>query len=278
VSAHPPLLDAPALEALAARLRGSVIETSGRARVPHLGSCLSCVDVLVALYWNVLRVDASRPRDPVRDRFVLSKGHAAPALFQVLALRGFFPESWLFEYGSDGSLFGEHPPAHGVPGVEAATGSLGHGLPMGVGMALGARLQGIENRTFVLLGDGECNEGSVWEGAMMAAAQRLDRLTAIVDFNRWQATGRSEEVLALNPLADKWSAFGWRAEEVDGHDMAALSRTLARAPDGSGKPLAVIAHTVKGKGVSFMEDDNNWHYRTPSADEVRLAKLELGLL
>jgi transketolase len=278
VSPHSPQLDVSALEALAARLRGSVIETSGRARVPHLGSCLSCVDVLVALYWNVLRIDASRPRDPVRDRFVLSKGHAAPTLFQVLALRGFFPESWLAEYGSDGSLFGEHPPAHGVPGVEAATGSLGHGLPMGVGMALGARLQGIENRTFVLLGDGECNEGSVWEAAMMAAAQRLDRLTAIVDFNKWQATGRSEEVLALNPLADKWSAFGWRAEEVNGHDMAALSRIFARAPDGSGKPLAVIAHTVKGKGISFMEDDNNWHYRTPSVDEVRLAKLELGLL
>ena len=207
------------LKAVAAGLRGRVVETSGRVGLPHLGSCMSCVDILVALYFEVLRLDPASPTLPTRDRFILSKGHAAPALFQVLALKGFFPSSWLAGYGEDGSLLGEHPPAHGVPGVEAATESLGHGLPVAVGMAIGARLLGIPNRTFVLLGDGECNEGSIWEAAMMAAGQQLDRLTVVVDFNKWQATGRSQEVLALDPLADKWSAFGWQAEEVDGHDV-----------------------------------------------------------
>jgi len=272
-----PHADLAALSALAATVRARVVETSGRAEIPHLGSCLSCVDLLVALYWGVLRVDPAHPTAPERDRFILSKGHAAPALFQVLALRGFFPEAELAGYGSDGSRFAEHPPAHGVPGVEAATGSLGHGLPMGVGMALGARLHGLDARTFVLVSDGECNEGSTWEAAMMAGAQRLDRLTVLVDFNKWQATGRSREVLALDPLADKWTAFGWQAEEVDGHDLAAVLAALTRPADGSGRPRAIVAHTVKGKGVSFMEDDNNWHYRTPTPDEVAAAKRELGV-
>ncbi|MBI3129750.1 MAG: transketolase [Acidobacteria bacterium] len=262
----------------AARLRGRVIEVSGRAQVPHLGSCLSCLDMLAVLYGRILRIDPAAPKAPERDRFILSKGHAAPALFQVLAWRGFFPEAWLEGYGDDGSLFGEHPPAHGVPGVEAATGSLGHGLPMGVGMALGARLKGIPNRTFVLLSDGECNEGSVWEAALMGAVQQLESLTAIVDFNKWQATGRSEEVLALAPLAEKWRAFGWETVELDGHDLEALAAALSRDRMGQGRPLAIIAHTVKGKGVSFMEDDNNWHYRTPSPDEIAAAHRELGLL
>lgn len=273
----PPTTDPAALRALAATLRARVVETSGRAEVPHLGSCLSCVDVLVALYWGVLRLDPARPAWAGRDRFILSKGHAAPALFQVLALRGYYPEAELADYGRDGGRFAEHPPAHGVPGVEAATGSLGHGLPMGVGMALGARLAGIDNRTFVLVSDGECNEGSTWEAAMMAGAQRLDRLTVVVDFNKWQATGRSREVLALDPLVDKWAAFGWQAEELDGHDLPALLEALSRPPDGTGRPRAIVAHTVKGKGVSFMEDDNNWHYRTPNPAEVAAAKAELGV-
>lgn len=272
-----PTTDLASLRALAATLRARVVETSGRAEVPHLGSCLSCVDILVALYWGVLRLDPGAPTATGRDRFILSKGHAAPALFQVLALRGYYPEAELADYGRDGGRFAEHPPAHGVPGVEAATGSLGHGLPMGVGMALGARLAGIDNRTFVLVSDGECNEGSTWEAAMMAGAQRLDRLTVVVDFNKWQATGRSREVLALDPLADKWAAFGWQAEEVDGHDLPALLSALTRPPDGTGRPRAIVAHTVKGKGVSFMEDDNNWHYRTPNPAEVAAAKVELGV-
>jgi transketolase len=270
-------VDIAALDRTAALLRGRIIETSGRAGVPHLGSCLSCVDILTALYWGVLEADPADPGNPGRDRFILSKGHAAPALFQLLALKGYFPESLLDRYGEDGTLFGEHPPAHGVPGVEAATGSLGHGLPMGVGMAIGSRLLRQENRVHVLMSDGECNEGSVWEAAMMAGAQRLERLAVIIDFNKWQATGRSEEVLALNPLAAKWETFGWRAREADGHDIGALVDILRGVPDGSGKPVAIIAHTIKGKGVSFMEDDNNWHYRIPTPAEVAIAKTELGL-
>lgn len=274
---NPLTTDITAIKRSAAELRGSIIEVSGRAGVPHLGSCLSCVDILAALYWGILRHDPVNPSSAERDRFLLSKGHAAPALFQVLAKRGYFPESLLDNYGEDGSLFAEHPPAHGIPGVEAATGSLGHGLPLAIGMMLGMQLAGQPGRVFALLGDGECNEGSVWEAAMMASAQRLDRLTVIVDYNKWQATARSNEVLSLDPLGAKWSAFGWNVEEIDGHDAGALLEAFSRLPFQPGKPSAIIAHTVKGKGVSFMEDDNNWHYRTPKPDEVKRARHELGL-
>jgi transketolase len=266
------------LQGIARTIRARIIETSHRTNTPHLGSCLSCVDILIAAYFHSLRLDPTKPRDPDRDRFILSKGHGAAALFQVLGLRGFYPESMLESYGQDGSLFAEHPPAPDyLPGIEAATGSLGHGLPIGLGMALAARIHGKSYNVIALLSDGECNEGSVWEAAMMAAAQKVERLAVFIDFNKWQATGRSEQVLALNPLVDKWRAFGWNATEADGHDMAALVRLMDRLPDGSGKPVAVIAHTVKGKGVSFMEDDNNWHYRIPTADEVVKAKKELGV-
>ena len=161
-------------------------------------------------------------------------------------------------------------------GVEAATGSLGHGLPIALGMALAARIQRRPSRQFVLMSDGECEEGSVWEAAMFAPAQKLDSVIVMVDYNKWQATGRSDEIMALAPLAEKWRAFGWDACEVDGHDMAAVLAAISREPDGSGRPRVIVAHTVKGKGVSFMEDDNNWHYRIPTADEVRKARVELG--
>lgn len=271
-------MDLKELENKAAQIRGRIIETSCEAKVPHLGSCLSCTDILTALYWEVLHIDPSEPGKEERDRFILSKGHAAPALYQVLALKSFYPESIMEGYGQNGSLFGEHPPAHGIPGVEAATGSLGHGLPIGLGMALACRMKGLKNRVYVLMSDGECNEGSVWEAAMMAAAKKVDRLMAIIDFNKWQATGRSEEVMALNPLKEKWESFGWSAYEVDGHDIGAMTDLLKKLPDESGKPVAIIAHTVKGKGVSFMEDDNNWHYRIPKPEEVETAKKELGLI
>jgi len=267
------------LERLARIVRGRIVETSHRAQIPHLGSCLSCVDILIAHYFHALRIDTKQPRAPERDRFVLSKGHGAAALFQVLALRGFFPEARLDSYGEDGSVFGEHPPTpEDLPGIEAATGSLGHGLPMALGMALAGRIHGRDYRVFALLSDGECNEGSIWEAAMLAAAQRVEQLGIVVDFNKWQATGRSEEVMALQPLAEKWRSFGWSVREIDGHDMAQLVDALSKLPDGSGRPVAIIAHTVKGKGVSFMEDDNNWHYRIPNRDEVEAAKKELGLV
>lgn len=266
------------LKRIAAEVRGRIIETSGRAKIPHLGSCLSCTDILVALYWHALKIYPHDPAAEDRDRFLLSKGHAAPALFQVLALRGFFPLAELDHYGTDGCLFAEHPPAHGVPGLEAATGSLGHGLPIGVGMAMASRIKNNPNKTVVLMSDGECNEGSVWEAALFAAAQKLEHLIAVIDFNKWQATGRSQEIMALDPFKGKWEAFGWSAYETDGHDIPGLMKLFSKLPDGSGKPVALICHTVKGKGVSFMEDNNNWHYRIPAPDEIAAAKKELGLI
>lgn len=266
------------LKKIASEIRGRIIATSHRTQTPHLGSCLSCTDILVAAYFDTLKIDPAKPADPHRDRFILSKGHGAAALFQVLGMRGFYPESMLETYGEDGGIFAEHPPTPDhLPGIEAATGSLGHGLPIGLGMALAGRIQEQSYDVTVLLGDGECNEGSVWEAAMMAAIQQVGNLLAIVDFNKWQATGRSEEVMALGPLVDKWRAFGWDACEIDGHDMAALRDVLGRPRSRAGKPRAVVAHTVKGKGVSFMEDDNNWHYRIPNADELAAAYRELGL-
>lgn len=266
------------LEHIARTIRARIIETSHMTKTPHLGSCLSCVDILVAAYFDILEIDPARPTDEERDRFILSKGHGAAALFQVLALRGFYPESMLDTYGEDGGIFAEHPPAPSdLPGIEAATGSLGHGFPMGLGMALAARIRGQRFKVFALVSDGECNEGSTWEAAMLAASQKMENLAVIVDFNKWQATGRSEDIMGLNPLVEKWRAFGWSACEVDGHDMGELVRRMRQVPDGSGKPVAIVAHTVKGKGVSFMEDDNNWHYRIPTADEVRSAKRELGV-
>jgi len=270
--------DVSELQLLARRLRLRIIDNSHRTHTPHLASCLSCVDILVAAYFATLRIDPARPTDPDRDRFILSKGHGAPALFHVLATRGYYPEARLATYGEDGGVFAEHPPTPGhLPGIEAATGSLGHGLPIGLGMALAGRIAKRSYNVIALLSDGECNEGSVWEAAMLAAAQKVERLAVVIDFNKWQATGRSQEVMALDPLADKWRAFGWNACEVDGHDIGRLVELLSKVPDGSGKPVAIIAHTVKGKGVSFMEDDNNWHYRTPTADEVKMAAKELDL-
>ena len=266
------------LKSIAAELRGKIIAYSNHSGMPHLGSCLSCVDVLTALYFSVLRIDAKKPRDKDRDRFILSKGHAWPALFQVLAMRGFYPESDLFKPDHGGGLFGEHPPTPDhLAGVEAATGSLGHGFPMATGMALAGQIAKQDYRIFALLGDGECNEGSIWEAAMFASAMKLHNLTAIVDYNKWQATDRSDEVLSLAPLADKWRAFGWDVVEADGHDVDGLVGLLAPQRKAGDKPLAIVAHTVKGKGVSFMEDDNNWHYRIPNDDEVAKAKKELGV-
>lgn len=265
------------LRSAAARLRGKVLEMSHAAGSAHLASSLSCCDIVTAAYWGVCNIDPVRPDDPMRDRFILSKGHAATALYAALAFRGFFPEALLDTYCQDGGLLAEHPPARMLPGVEAATGSLGHGLPIGIGMALAGRMRGEQFRVFALLSDGENNEGSVWEAAMFAAAQKLDNVCVVIDYNKWQATARSNETLQLVPLREKWDAFGWNAVETDGHDLAALVSLMRGVPDGSGKPRAIIAHTVKGKGVSFMEDDNNWHYRAPTAEEVVLAHKELGL-
>lgn len=265
------------LKRIAAQVRGKVVELSHQAGAAHLGSSLSCVDLLVAAYWHCLRIDPNRPDDPERDRFLLSKGHACTTLYSVLAMRGFCPLSILDTFGSHGGPLQEHPGPHCIPGVEAATGSLGHGLSMGLGMALAARIRNHSYRVFVVLSDGECNEGSVWEAALLAPAKGADNLIALIDANQWQATDRCRDVTAIEPLRDKWEKFGWSAHEVDGHDMEALVDVMSRVPDGSGRPIAVVARTIKGKGVSFMEDDNNWHYRIPTSAEVLASKQELGL-
>jgi transketolase len=265
------------LERIASELRHRVIRMSHAARTPHLGSALSCIDILVAAYWRVLEIDPRDPDSPNRDRLILSKGHAAMALYAVLAARGFFPADWLNDFARHGSPLAEQPAPFCAPGVELATGSLGHGLPVALGQALAGRIQGRDYRIVVVMSDGECNEGSVWEAAMFAPAQKLERVTVVIDYNRWQATGRSDEIMALPSLRAKWTAFGWTAMDVDGHDIDEISSALIAGDREPGKPLAIIAHTVKGRGVSFMEDDNNWHYRIPTAEEVEIARNELGL-
>lgn len=268
--------DRASLDLLSRHIRGSVIGLSHRAETPHLGSSLSCADVLSAVYGGALNITPENASDPRRDRFILSKGHAAPALYSALAFQGFFDPKLLDTYANSGSTLAEQPIPGSQPGIEAATGSLGHGLSLGVGMALSGRVKKENFKVACLLSDGECNEGSVWEAAMFASAQNLSNLTVIVDFNKWQATGRSEEVMSISPFADKWRAFGWISDEIDGHDTELLFRCLSE-PNKDAKPRAFIAHTVKGKGVSFMEDDNNWHYRIPTADEVAKSLQELGL-
>ena len=259
----------------ARRIRAQLVRMSHAGKAPHLGSALSCVDILLTLYWSVAAVDPQRPDEPKRDRIILSKGHAAAALYATLAERRFWDRCLLDTYARDGSQLPEQMSPQCVPGVEAATGSLGHGLSLGLGMALAARILGLPYRVWVVLSDGECNEGSVWEAAMFGAAQRLDHVTAIVDYNGWQATGRSDEILQLQPLEEKWRAFGWASTSVDGHDVRALDAALRPRHGMPPAPRAIIARTVKGKGVSFMEDDNNWHYRIPNVEEMRKACAEL---
>jgi transketolase len=261
---------------LAARIRLDVIQMSHRAQTAHLGGALSCVDLLSALYLDFLDISPSRVTDPLRDRLVFSKGHAVSALYALLAETGYFPREDLLHYNEAGFHLPEQPSPHCAPGIEWATGSLGHGLGVGIGMALAARVQGASFKVVVLMSDGECQEGSVWEGAMLAPKLGLDNLTILVDFNKWQATARSADTMAMEPFGEKWRSFGWDACEIDGHDIEAILKVL-RTPVTHGKPRAIVAHTVKGKGASYAEDDNNWHYRSPTDAEVKQAAKELGL-
>lgn len=267
----------PDFEQIARRIRFELVKMSHRAETAHLGGALSCVDILVAAYWHALRVDPGNPVWPDRDRLILSKGHAISALYATLALKGFFPVSALEEYNQNGGHLPEQPSPGCAPGIEWATGSLGHGLSVGVGMALAGRIQGRDYRVIVVMSDGECEEGSVWEAAMFAARQRLGSLTAVIDYNKWQASGRSNEIMAIEPLKSKWEAFGWTCYEVDGHDLGQLVKAFGHTRESEGSPVAFIANTIKGKGISFMEDDNNWHYRSPTAEEVMRAARELGI-
>jgi transketolase len=264
------------VSSLAQRLRVRSAHMIHRAKSSHLGSAFSMAELLAVLYTRILRVDPNRPDWPERDRFVLSKGHACAALYAVLAARGFFPEDWLDDFYQDGAHLAGHATHSGVPGIEVSTGSLGHGLPIACGMALAGKRDGRAHRVFALLSDGECDEGSVWEAALFAPHHRLDNLIVIVDYNKIQSLGTVKEVLNLEPFAAKWQGFGWSVREVDGHDVGQIERALTDIPAESGKPTCIIAHTVKGKGVSFMEHKLLWHYRAPDRDELAKALLELG--
>jgi transketolase len=262
-------------QAYAQRIRRETVAMVHRAKASHLGGALSMADLLSVLYGESLRVRPENPRWPERDRFILSKGHNCTGLYAALALRGFFPTEELATYGANGSRLMAHV-SHKVPGVEFSTGSLGHGLPFGCGKALVARKQGKRWRVFVMLSDGELDEGSNWEAILFAPQHRLDNLVAIVDYNKIQSLGRVAEVLELAPLADKFRAFRWAVREIDGHDHSQIRAALSSVPWEPGRPSCLIAHTVKGKGVSFMEDKLAWHYKSPDATQFEQACREIG--
>ena len=262
---------------LAWLIRRNGLEMSHISRGSHIGSVLSVAEIIAVLYTSVLNVDPKEPKKPDRDRLILSKGHAGSAVYAALAETGFFPVEQLKTHYANGSILSGHVSHKGVPGVEVSTGALGHGLGIGAGMALGAKMDGARWRTYVVMGDGECDEGAVWEAALQAAQYRLDRLIAIVDYNHMQSLSTVEDTLRLEPFEQKWKDFGWNAESVNGHDTDALIAAFGRAKEnaGSRKPYVILAHTVKGKGISFMENNILWHYRTPQGEEYDTALKEL---
>lgn len=262
------------IQVLAKTIRSSSLRMVHRAKASHIGSALSISDILAVLYGGVLSVDPCRPDWNDRDRFILSKGHACVAVYSALAARGFFPQSQLENYAVDNSSMMMHI-SHKVSGVEFSTGSLGHGLSFGVGKALAAKKTGKKWRTFVLLSDGELGEGSNWEAMMFAAHHQLDNLIAVIDYNKLQSLTTVDKTLRIEPLADKVKAFGWSVQEVDGHDCVALCNAFKRGVWEDGKPCLLIAHTIKGKGVSFMENKVEWHYKSPTDDQLQLALREL---
>jgi transketolase len=266
------------LTSLATRIRAHALHMTHSGGGSHIGSILSIADLLAVLYGEVLRVDPKRPDWPERDRFILSKGHAAAGLYAALAERGFFPTDWLSSHYKDGSRLCGHVSHVGLPGIDVSSGSLGHGLSIGAGMALVAKRDALPWRVFALLSDGECDEGSTWEPILFAPHHKLDNLTAIVDYNKIQSIAPVNETLALEPFADKWKAFGWAVQEADGHDIATLASLLSSLPFEKGRPSCLIAHTTKGKGVSFMENSVLWHYRPPDKAELDRALAELANL
>lgn len=271
------------LEDIARRIRVEIVRTVHTAKVGHLGGSLSEADILAALYFHVLRIRPEQPDWAERDRFVLSKGHASIGLYATLAVRGYFPVEELATFDRAGSRLQGHPDMTRLPGVDMSTGSLGMGISAAVGIALGARLQACDARTFVLLGDGECQEGEVWEAAFVGARYGLDSLVAIVDHNKlqqfgWQGDSAGDRLPPEAPgeLVAKWTAFGWRVLEIDGHDMRQVVEALEQAGQGDGRPVAIIADTIKGRGVSFAEGKYEWHTKIPTEEEFAIAMAELG--
>ena len=252
----------PPLDERSIYLRRLIVRALDGGARGHIGSSLSLVEIMRVLYDEILRYRADDPDWPERDRCILSKGHGCLAQYVILAEKGFFPQETLDTFCRRDSILGGHPEAGKIPGVEASTGALGHGLPIGVGRAIALRLKGSDARVFVITGDGEINEGSIWEAALSASKHRLGNLVVMIDYNKVQSAGTTAEILDLEPLADKWRAFGFATNEVDGHDVAGLRRLLKRVPFAADRPALIICHTVKGKGLAFAEGDANWHHKS----------------
>lgn len=265
------------LERHAVEARKSLLKMIYSASAGHTGGSLSCVDILVALYFAIMNIDPENPRKPDRDRFIMSKGHSVEALYAVLAKRGFIKEEILGTYGKYNSPLAGHPEIK-IAGVELNSGSLGHGLPVGVGMALAAKRSGMTYKVFVLMGDGEHGEGSINEAITAASHYKLDNLIAIVDRNRLQISGNTEDVMALGNLAERYKTYGWNVLECDGNNISDIIKTLSSIKTDTGKPTSVIAHTVKGKGVSFIENKASWHHKVPNKEELKSAINELDYL
>jgi transketolase len=265
------------LQAICKRVRREIIEMTGAAKSGHPGGSLSAVEIVVELYFDYMRIDPQNPKWPDRDRFILSKGHAAPVLYAVMAEAGFAdtPIGQLNTLRKLGSVYQGHPDVRFIPSLEASTGSLGEGLSLAIGMGLGARLDGRSCRTYVMFGDGEIEEGQVWESAMAGAFHKVDNIVAIVDNNGIQLDGFVKDIMGIAPVADKWRAFGWHAIEIDGHSLPAIQKALREAEATKGRPTCIVAHTIKGKGVSFMENNPKFHGTAPSPAEVALALQEL---
>ena len=264
------------LQAKAQEVRRDIVTMVHRANSGHVGGSLSAVEIVVALYHEVMRLDPANPRWAARDRFVLSKGHCTPVLYAVLAQRGFFPRAELETFRRIGSHLQGHPYQPKPPGIEASTGTLALGISTGVGMALAAKLRGWTHRYYILCGDGEIQEGQAWEAAMFANKYKLDRVIGFVDRNYLQTDGNSEDIMPLDPLAQKWEAFGWHTQEIDGHDFHQIVEAVDRAWNTPGQPSMIIARTVKGKGVSFMENSAMWHGTPPNEEQYARAMEELG--
>jgi len=268
--------DLEELERKALEVRRSIITLFGKVGGGHFGGSLSATDIVVALYWRILRIDPKRPRWPDRDRFVLSKGHSCPAVYTVLADLGYFPKSVFDTFEMLGNPLTMHPDMRKVPGIDMSTGSMGHGLPVGVGMALAGRLDEKDYRVFVLMGDGETQEGSVWEAAMAASHYKLDNLIGIVDRNRLSVDGWVEKIMSIEPVIGRWRSFGWSVKEIDGHNMKQIVEALSQVPFETGKPSMIIAQTTKGKGVSFMENERSCHRTDITPEQVAQALSELS--
>ena len=271
-------LEVDRLQALTLQCRKEILKMALKAGGAHIAPAFSIVEILVVLYsGNVLKYNPNEPKWIERDRLILSKGHGCAALYTILAGTGFFDKTLLATFCQQGSILGGHPNMLHIPGVESSTGSLGHGLAYGIGQAMAAKMDNLNYNIFVIMGDGECQEGSIWEAALVASQQKLGRLIGIIDYNKLQGMDFLDNITSMEPFFDKWKSFGWDVCEVDGHCISSLYDILSQSREGEEQPLLVIAHTIKGKGISFMENEAIWHYRLPNKEEMEVACKQLGM-